>query len=114
MARSAQCLRSHKLNGRCVTCGELPQLLHIPLKQAGFFCPVCVESSPRVPTRKVRQVSSIGQKLRRPRETKLVRKQVCGCVSVGAPPLVHQPKVLQLVHKRTVVYKLPNGISSMV
>jgi hypothetical protein len=33
------CLRSRTIRGACDTCGETPEVLHVPLRLHGWYCP---------------------------------------------------------------------------
>lgn len=33
------CLRSHSASGECWKCGAVPEVLHMPLKLGGWYCP---------------------------------------------------------------------------
>jgi len=37
----AACLRSKTVHGTCTKCGAVPEVLHMPLRKHGWFCPGC-------------------------------------------------------------------------
>jgi hypothetical protein len=41
LKKSAECMRSHRVSSQCDKCGVRPEVLHLPTKRKGFFCPDC-------------------------------------------------------------------------